>query len=165
MTRIFLSLILMFSAGCLNVNIEDEPQINHLGIDDAFHEYVLSFEEAWGHQVTNTDIVFVDSIPGMVLADASTSPSGGLIRVDKSKWLVNHWDTAKKVIIWHELGHAVLLRDHVPQPDDSEAPVSIMQPIITVRLVSDFGKDPGPFIDELFERQADSAALTWRCFD
>lgn len=160
-----LFLLMFFMTGCMEVTYESETPYANIGIDDEFHTRVLYFEEVWGHQVTNTSMIFVDSLGQKVLADAISysEEMKGLVRVDKSKWLKNQWDAYKTVIILHELGHAVLLRDHTPQPEEGEEPTSLMQPILTSALIRAFERDPQPFLDELFERHPDSASLTWEC--
>jgi hypothetical protein len=99
-----------------------------LGIDPEFFQYVEAFEVAWRRQVTDTDIVFVDSLPNTVLAFAysySDPSQRHLIEVDRTKWNANPVGY-REPLIFHELGHAVLGLDHVNTFDPDGCASSVM---------------------------------------
>lgn len=65
-----------------------------------------------------------------------------------------HWNTLPKVkreiLIFHELGHCVLGREHVETRDALGAPISIMYPSIPNSLAFSYALDPERFCIELF---------------
>lgn len=163
--KLFSLIVSMFLVGCLEINYDTHTPYVNVGIDDEFHKYVLYFEENWGRQVTNTSMIFVYSLDKSILADTTihTSELKTLIRVDRGKWLKNKDDGWRKALILHELGHAVLLREHTMQPEGRQISTSLMQPYITAPLVVAFEANPQAFLDELFDRHTEAAALIWEC--
>ena len=90
-------------------------------VDPEFSVYVERFE-AYHKEDVNINIKFSDIKDGYV---GMCYPYSNLIEIDREFWDAQP-DSTKEAAIFHELGHCVLGRDHVPDLDDTGCPVSLM---------------------------------------
>ena len=84
-----------------------------------FEPYVASFEAAYGRPLPAIVYLFEDLEPNA--AQCAISGPARIISVDENRW-ATLCDAQKKAVIWHELGHCVLHRDHTNDGD----PISYM---------------------------------------
>lgn len=75
------------------------------------------------------------------------------VSLDPVFWSVAS-DYEKEVLVFHELGHCILFRDHTTQLDADGDPVSIMFPYTLDKLT--FINKFGSYIDELFLQKSSS---------
>ncbi len=127
--------------------------------------YVNSFLEASkqaGHPTVIDDLI-IELVPSLGAGlDGLCTIDGGTprIRILSSNWNAegdpDYVATFKELLIWHELGHCVLLRNHRGDLAESadrygiHAPKSIMHDRVTVAEVSEFRLRRGEYILELF---------------
>lgn len=150
MNKIIFTLI--FLSSCITP-WQDLPYAG-LGIDDEFHPYVQKFEQEWGHQVTNVDIVFVAFLPGTTAAECFQTIGSAYqryVRVAKDKW-TRYPPELKEILIFHELGHCSLNKKHNDYFDSSGRPLSIMNSDISDVLPWWYGDHKKYLIKELFSR-------------
>jgi hypothetical protein len=155
-----LFLLLMCLFGCqLQIDNQAPPSpYGGLGIDDAFYTQVMTFNAEWGHIVTNTDIVFVDTLGGneqYTEEGECDMPSVGayqrVIKIARDSWNVNPDPNFREALILHELGHCALDRGHRNDLDADGCAVSIMNAVINNVLVC-YKTNRGALIGELFGR-------------
>jgi hypothetical protein len=136
-----------------------------LGIDDSFYQQVSAFEKEWGRQLTNINMFFVDRIDGQVIGQAwwYAESRDTVVEIEKHWWDNNPDYVAREALIFHELGHAVLRRGHVPQPTFWEPPYSLMHPSLTKNTIDHYRSDRDYFVAELFGRTGKSEVLKFEC--
>jgi hypothetical protein len=111
--------------------------VTHQAPAPELEQLVRDFEWAWGHEVR---------IPTLIVADTEMATYGaaadtvGLCTLDDSGPLVlvgaSYWAAAtpaeRRVLVFHELGHCALGREHRPMIDEgTKCPMSIMFPSVT----------------------------------
>lgn len=154
-TRTLAFIALLTLSACGKANTPDpviQGLVNDFVSDAAAHGRNLQ---------VNTIIVFGDTakISGNseAVGDCSPGPNGGTIILDQTHWnLIDSW--AKKMIIYHELGHCVLSRTHNPEMEQAidmenftvQVAVSIMNPSAPqANLIGDTYTQA--LVDELFK--------------
>lgn len=98
-------------------------------IEKEFIPYVLSFEKYSGKQVEAIRIRFanLDYMPKVTGICYRTKFKLGIstIKIDSYYW-EKATDNEKEMLIWHELGHCVLNKDHNNSIGNRGCPISIM---------------------------------------
>lgn len=107
--------------------------VNNCGKADDFAGYRAAFEmeSRKQHHIVNTseiDIRFVRSMEGTVIGMCFYM-SPRFILINKSWWDRAN-ETQREMVIYHELGHCALNREHSTRILASGAPASIMYPSI-----------------------------------
>jgi hypothetical protein len=129
--------------------IKDPSHEKKVEYDEEFEQYVESFEEDWGEKITDLTIVFAqvkqdEETPttklGVCHINKDTTPH---IIIDPDTWETMS-DTRRKLLMYHEMGHCVLFREHVEGRN-----TSIMNPLLIWSSV--YLKDEQYFLDELFD--------------
>lgn len=145
-------------SGCgplIEVNQYSPTPTSGLGIDQAFHPYVSVFEEHYGNQVTFVDMVFTQQIGGKVIGQCTIPDQDKqfrrLIRIDRQVWDLIP-DYVREALVFHELGHCVLGRQHDDAVDDNGCADSLMHPYINV-AVTCYKKERDKYLNELFSQQ------------
>jgi hypothetical protein len=114
-------------------------------IDPAFVDLYKQFEADTGHSPWSVSIGFgvsySDSGDAAGSCYHSPSTNSDRILIDVKYWAM-YDDTAKELLVYHELGHCVLKRRHVEDHD------SIMRPIL-FDTIAGYEADRQALIDEL----------------
>lgn len=147
-----LSFCLMFLLGC-NRNLEQQKIVS---IDSSLQPYVNDFvDEGRSEGVTividNLSVRFADDIPGVAIGQCSMFDHGTVgtpsIIIERAYW-DSHSEIAKKVVIFHELGHCVLFREHVWGWTASNIVASIMY--YSIQYDSMYSNNWAYYMHELF---------------
>lgn len=133
--------------------IENDPREKTL-IEAEFMPLALSFEQIWGKSVS-TPIYFAD-LPSSELGVCIVWSSGSVklkeIKVNRKSFGKNKIQS--EMIIFHELGHCELNREHTTDisvvAGNRQIPFSLMFPVIF--QVSDYQRFREHYVIELFER-------------
>jgi hypothetical protein len=143
-----LLLLTTFLAGCGR-----ERQIS------GFESYVSDFEQASqsvGKPTTVGSIVIdYDPFTATDLVDLGQCEWGNLfhsphIRINKEQWN-RLGETARRILLFHELGHCVLNRDHRTDLRSDQSPASIMFPSLLRSSTYENSRDY--YWQELFQEQ------------
>lgn len=127
------------------------------GVDPVLADYVELFERALQFDVMNVTMGFVDLDDGRagVCAWNSYTSSNGRqiwawreIRIDPTVW-IGLTAAEKEALMFHELGHCVLNRDHNPARAEDGRPLSIMHPYLLDH--DDYVKHHDYYVQELKE--------------
>lgn len=167
MPRILVLLYLAFCLpSCLQIDRVEETQYMPTGIDDQFNGIITEFEKLWGHQVTNVNIFFVDHFDPEGEALTSTlavcmpwAPRS--IAVLKPWWFQDTDPSERELVMFHELGHCVLDRDH----DETlirGKPKSIMYPYMNP-VFPEYKKHRDYYVKELLSITAQDSPGQWEC--
>ena len=94
--------------------------------DSAFLQYVEKFENLYNISASNIAIFFdvMEETTGGICSGR------GVIKINKELWFDITSDAKKEALIFHELGHCLLGRDHVDDLFDDGCPISLMHPIL-----------------------------------
>ena len=111
----YLILVALIVAGC-----GKKPFQKRIPPPDAFAEYVVEFESLLGSEIYNIYFAFGD-----LNSYATCARSTGTITVDETRW-ADLCPLQRRALIFHELGHCVLMRDHTNDGD----PISYMNPAL-----------------------------------
>ena len=153
MKRLLLVLALV---GCQQINESVSAPYAGIGIDDAFFNQVLAFEVEWGHQVSHVDMFFVTRLEGTevgVCIMAQDTQYQRIIKIDKEAWDEHDSDAVyKEALIFHEIGHCVLNRDHWDGVLDNGYAASIMNSNLN-GVLPRYSEDRAYYMDELFRRK------------
>lgn len=158
--RFFILIILVLIASCgqppirpINPTDPLAPIPTHfykVKYDKTFKKHVNDFEDDWGLNIIDLEIIFeeieqnYDSLTvilGVCKRKSNTTPR---ISIDPTTW-PNLNETRKKLLIYHEMGHCVLHRDHIEGTN-----TSIMNPMLISSTV--FEDNESFFINELFDK-------------
>lgn len=81
-------------------------------VDPELQQYVSDFEMLTG--VANTsDVLFVEGLDRDL---AGVCTDGETVRISRAVWLRARAEVSKRSIVYHELGHCNLGREHSPDP-------------------------------------------------
>ncbi|NJO65047.1 MAG: hypothetical protein HC836_45145 [Richelia sp. RM2_1_2] len=101
-------------------------------IDLGIIEYIQRFEEFYNHKVEYS-VTFVDAMENNVVGVCYYWSNGGRsVKISKEFWALSH-DLERESLIFHELGHCSLNRDHTTETiayNNYSVPRSIMYPYI-----------------------------------
>lgn len=149
--RVFRSLILLASL-FLASDSRMKPFVH-----SEFAPFLSNFEALYGKKVTNLSMSFTNfyslSIIGICESYESFLLSSGTksIKIDKKFWDESS-ETVKEILIFHELGHCVLDRDHLSDvmftKDKKLIFTSIMNPYIINE--ADYNENKAYYLIELF---------------
>ena len=117
-------------------------QMFNRNVDDAFVEYVSRFERHYGEAV-EVGVNFGSLKDAVGICYYVT----GNIEIDREYWNT-HGEAAKEELIFHELGHCVLGREH-NEHMIGDCPASIMYPTLTPGC---YKKHKDYYIKELFDK-------------
>lgn len=131
---LLIALALMFLVSCAR------PKI-----DPAFADYVARFELFSGHTV-NVDIQFG---PTSRPEASGTCFDRNRIAIDREAWNSNT-KSANEQIVFHELGHCVLDRDHNAERLEDGRPASLMNPSLIPE--SDYENNVDYYLEELVRK-------------
>ena len=133
---------------CSTPKIEG-PTEKYPHVDRKALEHVKAFEEHYGEDLGHVKIAFKDF--GNVGYDGVCDVNfGRQIYLDINAWKVHSY-LEKQLLVFHELGHCVLDREHVQYNEHTEAcPPSIMGYMGISEFC--FRRDRQYYIDELFRR-------------
>jgi hypothetical protein len=150
MTMRFLCLIFLITACGTEHYPLHELRKSQLKIG-GFEEWVEEFEHdsgSYGTQVKVKDLIIkFEEIPQkdpnlIILGLCSTRKrKTPVITIDPIHWEYRDY-TARKILMYHELGHCVLKRGHIESVD------SLMNPMVTSGY--SFNNDPDYYLSELF---------------
>ncbi len=130
---------------------------DHISIDPNLQEYYdLFIEEANKRSVTlspeatNVTMHFTDIPSSQVLGQCRYNPKApNNVEID-----FHHWNTfddeTKEFVVFHELGHCILDRDHRDDIDSSGRCESIMHSYKGLCIFEYFGSNREGYLDELF---------------
>lgn len=131
--RTSVAAIALWLAGCG----APEPNVVRLGsapVDSAANAEVWAFEAAWGYQVTGVAVQFTNNLEvlagdtdtvGLCVRDGATT-----VWLD-AEWWADATPECREALVFHELGHGVLDRDHSDVVSDTGRPLSVMHTTIT----------------------------------
>jgi hypothetical protein len=112
------------------------PDDRSQGIDPEFLPFVQSFERRWGKTVDDIPVNF-GNVQDKGTAAACFYQLDGRREIVVSKYYWEHFKVAAprslEFIIWHELGHCVLLRKHTHSTmtyQNKTIPTSLMFPSV-----------------------------------
>ncbi len=152
----FLPVTLMFSfLACQNTSFEESA--SYPAFDTSLWPYLESFEIAAEQRGKDYDLNALD-LAGMV-DDIEDEGVAGLchfgnsitntITIDDDFWATAS-ATFKEYVVFHELGHCVLFRDHDESTDQNGVCQSIMQSGTSGCLVQYNSQSREDYLDELF---------------
>lgn len=144
----------MLFNGCTTINLINERLNELMYVDSQFKPYVRSFVQEANKRrvhvdVSQTTIIFgktKENNDDNAVGTCSYMTSKPLITIDEEHWYAVDPSTREE-LIYHELGHCVLGRDHCEAVDKAE-PYSIMEPKL---IGSYYGNNREAMIDELFK--------------
>lgn len=129
-------LILSLCTGCGSISASDlrphnspvDPRSTH-DTDEEFLRYVEEFRRDCGVEVTDTPISFKEQEVGILGSCNWSGPFENKkyksIEIDREKWEeLRYWE--RKWLIYHELGHCTLDREHLNKYDKLARPKSLM---------------------------------------
>jgi predicted SprT family Zn-dependent metalloprotease len=108
--------------------------------------YVASFEKHYGKSLENIRFDFVSLAKPTV---GRCWMDEHLVEFDKDYW-DNANETTRELLVYHELGHCELRREHTDAKHTDYRPVSIMHPILLWYV--EYLAHKQEYIDELFSR-------------
>lgn len=128
--RMDLITICLFTIGCGQVNATNKYHAKEAEM------YLVEFEQDYGistgqTEVTMSDKGFEKNVIGYCMSD-DINPTGNIV-LNSVTW-PNLTDTEKHNLVYHELGHCILLRDH----NDALYPDGCYRSIMNTYLISDF---------------------------
>lgn len=121
-------------------------------IEEEFIPYVQEFEQLYGRKITNLPIVFGETQTldrPMVVGYCQVGGVRDFVVIDEDTWLEND-DTFRRILIWHELSHCILGRNHRDDVLDDGSPASITNSVISYDLMSAFVSNREYYEWELF---------------
>jgi hypothetical protein len=131
MRMIYALLILILTTACGPL-VQELAVTRPLGAPDASTQmYVREFERAYGHPVLVPVVLVKHSVIMLLVQDQSTI---GVCAQDRLTVFldVDYWEkangNARWSLLFHELGHCVLNREHSDAIDESGCPASVMWP-------------------------------------
>ena len=133
----------------------DSP-VGEVSIEDEIMPYFIDFQEEGNKRGLDIDIMnagidgVFDSINGVAAGQCATYTDGSsTIRVDKAYWdQVHH--LKKELLIFHELGHCYLKRNHTDEETDNGRCISLMNSGLGECIIDYNGATRDQFLDELF---------------
>lgn len=139
---------------------------NEYRVGEDFQSYIDRFEELSFDRrptVIKSLIVKFGELDAPTVGLCQVGSGSPIITIDKEFWDAAG-DAARENLMFHELGHCILLRDHLTTKDDG-VPISLMFPSIIPYY---YEKNPEPYIDELYSIYNDWFSLTegpreWIC--
>lgn len=101
-------------------------------------------------KATNSINVVFDDLDADALGRCTKTPLGPkTIRIDRRFWKTAY-NNQRLAVVFHELGHCALGREHVDAVDDQHRPVSLMFP--SAAFPGDFFQEKSDeYFDELFQ--------------
>ena len=140
--------------GCTTINILNQRIESLSYIDSALAPYVGKFVAAGHDRGEFIETKHITVIFGKTGTDESPSTVGTcdniagypFITIDRAYWSVAD-DDNKEELVFHELGHCVLNRDHC-EVKENGASVSLMEP--DMLAPGEYGKHREALVDELF---------------
>ena len=156
---IFLSTIslMLFFTSCQKENIENEANIQFANVDQELWSFYRSFEIEANLRGFNYDLNAMQ-ISGVIEEIHEDNVAGSCrfgnhinnaVTIDQEFWSRSS-DLFKEFVVFHELGHCVLLRDHDESADANGRCLSIMRSGTTNCRDSYSFQTRDRFIDELF---------------
>ncbi len=149
-----LALILTFS-GCLGCAVEQHKKSYE--VDPILEPYVQKFEvlsRTYGRptEVDDLQAVFTNEFDGSdILGMAEFGPGTPVIKINASEWPLLT-SAEKEILVFHELGHAILGRDHNNREDCRDQGIVLPCSVMNEYLIWDwFYLNHEPFYhNELF---------------
>lgn len=145
MIKLLLTILLF---GCSTSKPKNPGKVRE-NIDKRLIPYVEAFEEEYGKEIPEYLIVDFRNIPDPKIAGVCNYVYD-FVFIDEPKWLMAD-ETVREIIMFHELGHCVLKRDHVWHEDEKRCPPSIMK--YKVIDPGCYEKYRDHYIKELFGRE------------
>lgn len=129
-------LLLILLSGCMSIKRLD-PR-TYRGIDPEFIEYVEEFEDYYGKSIGDVSMGFADLKDPSVGVCVRWISGHREIKIDREYWTrLDVSKTDKIGLMFHELGHCVLNRDHTDEemqvpygPYTMTVPKSLMYPTL-----------------------------------
>lgn len=135
---------MMVMPGCFRKNSDFDKELSSFA-RAAYSEDVYV-------DLTKVHIVFSEYVQWPVLAMCMPDRFTPLIMVSRTVWDTSD-DLTREAVIWHELGHCVLNREHVTDLKPDGHPVSLMYPTSeTVRDENYYLLHKSEYIKELFKK-------------
>lgn len=131
----YLILATLLLVGCGGVKQKRIPP------PDEFAAYVVEFEQLLGSEIYNVYFAFDELDPEIAQCNYTSVTS--TITVDETRW-ADLCELQRRALIFHELGHCVLLREHTNDGD----PISYMNPAL--RTCEYFEQNKTALDDEMF---------------
>lgn len=114
-------------------------------VESEFTTYVKRFEYFYGKKVS-TSMEFADSPADEDWVGLCYNFSNH-VKIDRTYWNTSD-DAAKESLIFHELGHCAMDRDHTEKLLSNNCPASLMHPLI---LSACYKRNKELYIKELFD--------------
>jgi len=149
--------LLLFFTSCQKETIEPETIIQFSNVDPELWSYYSKFETEAKLRGFDYDLNALQ-ISGEILEISEDNVAGSCrfgnhinneVTIDRGFWNRSS-DLLKEFVIFHELGHCVLLRDHDESTDGQGRCLSIMRSGLTNCRDSYSQQNRNGFIDELF---------------
>lgn len=130
---IFFILIIAKSKSCLHNDVKSTPNPPDFSTDTEFIPYIQEFEKFSKMDTSSVPIGFDSLNEGVAgvcyYSEISGVISTAYIKINRDYW--NKYSQHKKInLIFHELGHCVLGRDHTKWQVPNECPSSFMNDFI-----------------------------------
>lgn len=140
--------------GCTTINIITQRLERLSYVDSALVEYTSRFVVEGSKRSINVNTNRLTLVFGKTSTKESPSTVGTcepvngypVVTIDTAYWSVSN-DLEKEELVFHELGHCLLDRDHCEEKENG-APVSLMEPEMLGSKV--YGERREAFVDELF---------------
>lgn len=128
MSRFYVFILLALSITLFSCGSDDEIPADLQIYLDRFEEEANKRNLTYATEVEETKILLVEIINGGVLGQCVRSEEeSNQIHVDRSYWEEDTTsDLEKEFVVFHELGHCILNRDHINNPDSDGVCLSIM---------------------------------------
>ena len=142
--------------GC-GVVVADERSRIQEEIKPFISSFYFEWEKVTGvpHPASDIKVIFVDEVSGKGIVKeniATCTYSAMTLRIER-KWWNEHSVLQKEALVFHELGHCILLRRHITltfqcKEQPSGCPVSIMYPSVLKSVT--YSKYRTYYLQELF---------------
>lgn len=157
----YVLILFLFTCACA-MQIPEFPPV--VDINPAFQVYVDDFVTESVNQnrpvtITNLIIQFSNQLPSQTLGECTVGGFSPTISINSVDW-ANETDIFRKVVLFHELGHCVLNREHVNTGSIYNgvcSATSIMWPY-TINATNMYTENWGAYMQELFTEIPISAA-------
>ncbi len=154
---LFATSLLLFFASCQKENIENQTNIQFTNVDPELWSFYESFEKEADIRGFKYDLNALQ-ISGEILEIREENVAGSCkfgnhinneVTIDQTFWNRASY-SLKEFVVFHELGHCVLLRDHDESADGQGQCLSIMRSGLTNCRDTYNLQNRDRFIDELF---------------
>lgn len=130
-TTVTLALLIITSACAPLIPRTDVDSSIEYGQEEELKPLFAQFEQQFGFSTKFIQAKFIDKPPTAIIAECKINkepPKGNLIEFNRIRWNELS-ETSRLIVIYHELGHCLLMRYHREGQFVDGCPSSVMAPV------------------------------------